>query len=142
MSYEGRVQIITEKGRLHTLNDSGSNNYQPRSDDVWINHIDDTNCNEVGEIPIEILNEFYLIQEAKYQVCDLGHNHCIFPAIYRIPGPESNYLKHYNEKAYITNHTDKISYWQNRWIPLDSKEFNKLNLRRQAGEVFGTLPKT
>lgn len=130
MSYEGRVQVITKKGHLHAFDDSGGNTYTSKPEDVWINCIDDTNCEAYREIPYVVLKKFYAYKEPVYQVCNLGHNHCISEEVFRIPGKESKYLRHaqvYKGDSYIMK-------------PLYPKEYNDLCTQLSVGEVFGTEP--
>lgn len=130
MSYEGHIQIITKKGNYDVQDDFGGNRYEREPQGAWLNRVDDTNCEAYREIPCEVLKKFYLIKEAVYKVCNLGHNHSISKDVFRIPGKESKYLQH--QQVYVDG-----------WYvmePLYPKEYKDLCARLKAGEVFGTNP--
>ena len=87
MSYEGRNQYICEQGHQYTCSESCGNvgdlcfcGAKP----AWCNPVDDTNCYEEG-----IILDFASLQiePAEVKRCDLGHEHVIRPARYRIPSP-------------------------------------------------------
>lgn len=103
MSYEGREQHICENGHLFEIDCQYSfdDNHVTQciycsGHSVWQNYIDDTNGESFGEV---LHSEFekILISPTKFEVCNLGHNHLILPAVYRIPG--SNEL----EQSFVTD---------------------------------------
>ena len=135
MGYEGRIQVIDCYGNYDLDDDSIGNSYKRRKHDVWLNRIDDTNYDGYGEVPVEILNKFYRTKEAKYQTCNLGHNHRISNDVYRIPGEEARYLRHKS----TSNWEEPDSRFMNQ-EPLYPQELKRLQEELAKGEVFGAEP--
>lgn len=90
MSYEGREEYLCEGGHRFSVN-SGNGRFTrtitcPYCKKPWVflNDINDTNCESYGEIPKEEWQKFLLTPEVK-KTCDLGHEHVIQEATYRKP---------------------------------------------------------
>ena len=91
MSYEGYVQMLCCSGHLSTREDEtwGSNVCEEEchvcgKGIVWRNYIDQTNCDDIGEIDMQV----FLITEPVVETCNLGRAHMTSHAIYRIPSKE------------------------------------------------------
>lgn len=85
MSYEGYVQSLCAKGH-YSIADCWED---PKCDDcdspiVWTNSVDQTNDDDVGYIEMD----FWILEKALNEVCNLGHYHQVRPAIYKIPTEE------------------------------------------------------
>lgn len=85
MSYEGRVQLLCRNGHMAVMDayyafdlTDGGQCIHCGEPFVWAHHIDDTN--ECGQ-----LYDLEERQPAEYQVCNLGHRHCVVQAQYVIP---------------------------------------------------------
>lgn len=93
MSYEGREQHICENGHLFQIDcrfsyyESEVNCPHCSGHSAWSNDIDDTNGECMGEILQEEFDKL-LISPAKYETCNLGHNHLVSQAVYRIPNKD------------------------------------------------------
>ena len=90
MSYEGYEQCLCVKGHLYIgqdLYDFSDPCPVCQSPAVWVNCVDDTNCESYGYIP-----DFssLRIKEAQVETCNLGHVHLVSPAIYRVPTEEEH----------------------------------------------------
>ncbi|MBI3632900.1 MAG: hypothetical protein HY226_01260 [Candidatus Vogelbacteria bacterium] len=102
MSYEGYVQVLCENGHYHTLDaydmivsDSidwqmyrGYGSDEARKpwacfcgkDMVWVNQVDETNCESVGYVELEVKTE------ARLCTCDdCGNKHVKEQMTYKIP---------------------------------------------------------
>lgn len=87
MSYEGYSQNICQNG--HKFNSGSFWNDPPlcsicKAEIAFANSVDDTNCDAYGFISDEDWNKL-LISPQKIEKCNLGHEHVIVHAIYRIP---------------------------------------------------------
>lgn len=97
MSSRYYSQNICQKGHLYKGKDRPIWNAPNRSNcphcgetSAWINEVDDCNVDDYGFIPDDSLSKFK-ISEDVYRMCDMGHNHIIEPARYRIPSQEETY---------------------------------------------------
>lgn len=103
MSYEGRVQAICEKGHRYDGHEPYGYPFITcpicNSPAAWTNDVDDTNCQALGFIPNKEFDKFIDVPAVK-KVCDLGHEHIITHATYRIPSDEE---------------TKKMRHWQPRY---------------------------
>jgi hypothetical protein len=52
---------------------------------AWENMVDETNGESHGVIPIESLQKHFLMTPEKQETCNLGHQHLVVRAIYRVP---------------------------------------------------------
>jgi hypothetical protein len=110
MSYEGYVQVICDNGhyserdalfRRAVCNCGAA--------DAWQNDVDQTNCDSWGYIPVEILEEKFLLEAEKFAVCDLGHKHVLTSAVFNIPSTDetnrlrTRRLQDTNERALIAS---------------------------------------
>jgi hypothetical protein len=112
VSYEGYVQTICENGHYGEHNDY---------DDLetcsvcgapfaMYNCVDDTNCEQSGVIPQEVLDSF-LVSPAVKETCNLGHVHVTAPARYRAPSKEEiPFLRHY------------IPYYSDELVPMIERD--------------------
>lgn len=101
MSYEGYYQVICEKGHLSSIPDPEVRTTVPKCDCgcevVWWNPVDQTNGDDVGFIPEDVWKNF-LASPEKTEVCNLGHQHVISEATYRVPSEkEREASRHYLE---------------------------------------------
>lgn len=102
MSYEGYEQYICANGHYSEADAYCSPSLCPvcGSETGWHNRVDETNGDSVGIIPLELLNEKFLISAEDTKICNLGHQHITQHAIYRVPSAkETKPLQHY----YINN---------------------------------------
>jgi hypothetical protein len=97
MSYEGRAEYLCKNGHRFILD---CNDYEPyckhcKDVPVWGNSIDDTNYDSYGHIPEKIWKS-WIVTPARFEVCNLGHNHMVAPEQYRIPtDEETRKARHY-----------------------------------------------
>lgn len=82
MSYEGRIQFLCKNGHLGMCNCRDTPSCNCSTGIVWLNQIDDTNYYDEGII--KDWDHFLLTPEIK-ETCNLGHEHIIQEATYRIP---------------------------------------------------------
>ena len=87
MSYEGYTQGLCQSGH-HQTKDSYES-WEPcfwcKSKITWENEVDQTNCDDVGYID---LDKHFLSVAAEFETCNLGHEHQVKQAVYRIPSEE------------------------------------------------------
>ena len=108
MSWEGFSQNICKNG--HFFNGDARFNMEPivcdicNSNIAFQNIVDDTNGDQIGVITEEMLFKL-LVSPAKREICNLGHEHIVKPAIFRIPSKEEvNSLRSYwndEEKMFV-----------------------------------------
>lgn len=90
MSYEGRYQFLCKNGHYFIEADYCGDYDQmevcPECGELirWKNSVDDTNYEAYGFIDIEM----FLVEHATIEKCDLGHDHVVRRARYRIPSDE------------------------------------------------------
>ncbi len=88
MSYEGYSQNLCSKGHYWEADESYNGKISTckfrNTEPVWSNPVDDTNCESYGEIDMEALRT----NLAVLQKCNLGHDHEMTSATYRIPTDE------------------------------------------------------
>lgn len=91
MSWEGYDQIFCMNGHYFTACEFWSPDYNNVCDcgakPALINTVDETNCDEAGVIPDEVLKTL-IIKDVQTETCNLGHTHVVAEAIYRIPTEE------------------------------------------------------
>ena len=89
MSYEGYTQHLCPSGHYFCLPEDYRDTVCPtcNASPTWSNAVDDTNCEGVGYIDMESL----LVSPAEIKTCDLGHEHIVKEAIYRIPSEEERH---------------------------------------------------
>src|SRR5690348_692216 len=99
MSYEGYEQNICANGHLYNSNDvyhmGDSHAACPHCDAAcaFSNSVDDTNCNSFGII---LDWSSFLVTEAVFEKCNIGHQHLVTEAVYRIPTKEeAKALQHF-----------------------------------------------
>lgn len=89
MSYEGRVQFMCSKGHYNEIEEPYDTDYVFKCHcglmSEWINLINDTNCDWIGEIHERHLT---INTPEKFEVCNLGHRHVIEAETYKIPTEE------------------------------------------------------
>lgn len=85
MSYEGYVQCVCDNGHYFVCDAFGQAQCQCGAAVAWDNDVDQTNCDAYGEIPYEVLSDKFLLEPAKAATCNLGHEHVIAIAVFRIP---------------------------------------------------------
>lgn len=95
MSYEGSIQVLCANGHCnHIPEDYQGGPWEKGSvvrkchncgvDVVWANHVDETNGPPQGIID---MTPFLVSPEVKER-CNLGHEHVVKEALYRIPSKE------------------------------------------------------
>lgn len=88
MSFSGYYQRICNAGH-YSVCDAFDEDVEPQCDCGakigWSNLVDQTNGYEGGDIPIKILEQHFLIKAPEIKKCDMGHEHVVLPAIYRVP---------------------------------------------------------
>lgn len=86
MSYEGCEQLLCANGHYWTCDahDKRSGCPDCGGEAVWVNDVDETNCDDVGWIDMSSL----VIKPAVLETCNLGHVHETAPTVYRIPTGE------------------------------------------------------
>lgn len=96
MSWEGYAQVICQNGHLHgnwtpkatsALSSASATCPTCNAEPGFVNIVDDTNGDRFGLIREDDLKTL-LTKEAAVQRCNLGHDHVIVEAQYRIPTPE------------------------------------------------------
>lgn len=96
MSYEGRVEMLCERGHYCIIDVYDERNPSTKEKSecfekscncliVWENNVNDTNCYDEGYIGEGSLEQE---AEAQYEVCNLGHLHETEPPRYKIPSKE------------------------------------------------------
>jgi len=84
MSYEGHSQYICKNGHRYDGDSYYDNDrcHVCDSPSAWCNRVDDTNCESDG-----VINDWssLLIEAAMTATCNLGHEHVIKHARYRVP---------------------------------------------------------
>lgn len=91
MSYEGYVQVICEEGHLSKISifDDGKRCPHCGKLFVWNNHVDDTNCDDIGYIPTEVLEEHFTLKPEVVCTCaGCGNQHLLTPRVFRVPTKE------------------------------------------------------
>lgn len=102
MSYEGYVQVLCENGHLFVTDAYYDEQTLVCSrcpaSGVFFNHVDETNGPPQGEIPAEEWKQFEIAPERKER-CNLGHEHVLEYARYRVPTAEEleKVRKYYEE---------------------------------------------
>jgi hypothetical protein len=85
MSYEGFEQLLCENGHYWVVDaydlsfDLSEKCSVCGAGVAWYNGVDQTNCEEVGYVELELLNE------ATYCTCQCGHKHQLTPPTYKMP---------------------------------------------------------
>lgn len=102
MSYEGYSQHICRKGHYYTCPVDYGGGQSDRcscgESSAWVNHVDDTNCDNHGFIPIEQ----FLVREAERCTCSCGNTHVVQEPTYRIPNKkETKAARTYTYKGQI-----------------------------------------
>ena len=89
MSYEGYVQILCNNGHRFGIDAYSDIDNCPYCGEsiAFYNAVDVTNCDDYGIIP-DVIWEKFLISPEKKEVCNLGHEHIVEQAVYRIPSKE------------------------------------------------------
>ncbi len=89
MSYEGYVQCICKSGHYEEQPEPYGEELAPccvcEADIAWANRVDQTNCDNYGEIPFRVIHEKFLVCSAITQTCNLGHKHVISEEVFRVP---------------------------------------------------------
>lgn len=90
MSYEGFDQCICQNGHYFEHDCYDQNGVCPHchTPSAWSNGVDDTNGDDVGFIPYDVLKEKFLLSATEGEKCNLGHWHVSKEATYRIPTSE------------------------------------------------------
>lgn len=101
MSYEGYSQVICKNGHLSSIPEDYGMNLNPKCHCgqkwAWWNHVNQTNCDDVGIIPDSVMDTFIVTPE-KTETCSLGHAHIVSEAVYRIPSEEEQEkARHYSQ---------------------------------------------
>ncbi len=122
MSYEGYEQHICAHGHLFTNHDIYSGMYSDLDvpvchcgqKSVFSNSVDETNCDSFGIITPEEFQK-YLVKEAVYQECNLGHHHLVSHAVYRIPEQGfERYFRMHDDNYLEVQYADE--YWNNQHL--------------------------
>jgi hypothetical protein len=87
MSYEGYEQHLCVRGHRFDVPCSYEAVCPCGAPSVWVNPVDDTNCDETGVIPAADWAKFRLTDEV-VKTCDLGFQHVVEEATYRAPTDE------------------------------------------------------
>lgn len=92
MSYEGYDQIICRCGAYNTRDChdysgacSGCKRVEFIAPEDFINSVDDTNCDQYGHIPKDVIDKHFCIEAEVVETCNLSHKHITKEAKYRVP---------------------------------------------------------
>jgi hypothetical protein len=95
MSWEGYYQCLCEQGH-YFIGQEGEACPHCKSPAVFTNSVDDTNCDSVGEIPLEALQPFKIADAITETCAHCGHVKQLEPARFRVPDEvERKNLRHW-----------------------------------------------
>ena len=86
MSYEGYTQNICKNGHLFDRDAFSRTICDCGAEAAWPNQVDETNCYGVGFIPFEEFKKL-MLTPTRVKTCNLGHQHVLEEATYRLPEP-------------------------------------------------------